>query len=67
MSLKITLNGADAVVQSDRLDQLLDELGYAGAVVATALNEDFVPRDKRPETTIHDGDRLEVIAPLQGG
>ena len=26
-----------------------------------------VKRAKRPETTIHDGDRLEVVAPLQGG
>lgn len=67
MHLKITLNGTETIVQSNRLDLLLDELGYAGAVVATALNEDFVPRDKRPETTVHDGDRLEVVAPLQGG
>ena len=67
MTRKIILNGNDAVVESDRLDQILDELGYAGAVVATALNEDFVPRDKRPETMVQDGDRLEVVAPLQGG
>ncbi len=67
MHLKITLNGTETIVQSARLDLLLHELGYAGAVVATALNADFVPRDKRPETTVHDGDRLEVVAPLQGG
>ena len=67
MSVTIILNGAQAVVQSNRLDLLLDELGYADAVVATALNEDFVPRDKRPETTVQEGDRLEVVAPLQGG
>ena len=72
MSLKITLNGDDCTGIAEFVQKLvqpvgLDELGYAGAVVATALNEDFVPRDKRPETTIHDGDRLEVVAPLQGG
>ncbi len=67
MTLKIVLNGAEAEVQADRLDLLLDELGFAGAVVATALNEDFVPREARSATTLKAGDRLEVVAPLQGG
>ncbi len=67
MTVTITLNGAQIAVEADRLDDLLDELGYASAVVATALNEGFVPRDARAATTLNDGDRLEVVAPLQGG
>lgn len=67
MSLKIILNGSTAEVQSDRLDRLLDELGYTGTIVATAVNEEFVPREARAGITMTDGDRLEVVAPLQGG
>ena len=65
--MKIILNGAEAEIAAARLDLVLEELGYAGAVVATALNEDFVAREARSGTTLKDGDRLEVVAPLQGG
>lgn len=67
MRLRITVNGSEASVGSDRLDQVLDELGFSGATVATALNEEFVAKLARSETRLSDGDRLEVVAPLQGG
>jgi sulfur carrier protein len=35
--------------------------------VATALNGDFVPRDKRAATQIGNGDKVEIVAPRQGG
>lgn len=65
--MKIVLNGAATEVTADRLDALLDELGYSGKVVATAVNGDFVAREARSVTALVDGDRLEVVAPLQGG
>ena len=65
--MNIILNGKPAQVAAARLDDLLAELGFADAVVATALNEDFVPKDRRGEIEIKDGDRLEVVAPLRGG
>ena len=67
MTVKITLNGTETAVATDRLDRLLDELGYDPASVATAVNEEFVPRSARAATRLADGDRLEVVAPLQGG
>jgi sulfur carrier protein len=42
-------------------------LGYGGAAVATALNEAFVPSALRASTPLSDGDRLEIVAPKQGG
>ncbi|MEM1383555.1 MAG: sulfur carrier protein ThiS [Pseudomonadota bacterium] len=65
--MKIELNGQQTELAAATLDQALEELGYSGAVVATAVNGDFVPRGARTETLLSDGDRLEVIAPLQGG
>lgn len=65
--MNIILNGRPADVTAARLDDLLAELGFADAVVATALNEDFVPKDRRAEIELKPGDRLEVVAPLRGG
>jgi sulfur carrier protein len=36
-------------------------------VVATALNGEFIAGDEREETLIGEGDRIEVLAPMQGG
>ena len=37
------------------------------AVVATALNGQFVPVGSRTNARLAEGDRLEVLAPMQGG
>jgi sulfur carrier protein len=65
--MKIVLNGEPREVRATRLSELLAELGYSDASVATALNESFVPRQAREATELAPGDRLEVVAPRQGG
>lgn len=65
--MTILLNGVEVEIAEAVLDRVIAELGYGEAVVATAVNGDFVPRGLRASTTLSSGDRLEVIAPLQGG
>lgn len=65
--MRIDLNGTATEVAADTLAGALAELGYAGAALATALNGAFVPASARPATRLHDGDRIEVLAPMQGG
>jgi sulfur carrier protein len=65
--MRIVLNGRTREVTSGRLDALLEELGYGGAKVATAVNGSFVPRTLHALRTLDEGDRVEVIAPMQGG
>jgi len=65
--MKIEVNGVAHDVTSPTLADALTELGWAEARVATALNGDFVPKTARGETALKDGDRLEVLAPMQGG
>lgn len=65
--MKITLNGTRIEVQAATLAAALDELGYGGAKVATAVNESFVPAAMREQTMLAPGDRIEVVAPRQGG
>lgn len=65
--MKITINGTATEVRADTLAAVLDELGYSGAKVATALNEDFVPAAARGQTALSPGDRVEIVTPRQGG
>ena len=65
--MKIIVNGDARDVIAASLDAALDELGFQEAVVATAVNGQFVSALARPETSLVDGDRIEVLAPMQGG
>ncbi|MGR3464471.1 sulfur carrier protein ThiS [Limimaricola sp.] len=65
--MKITVNGEPREIAADTLQQALDALGHGGARVATAVNEAFVPAAARAETWLAPGDRVEILAPRQGG
>lgn len=65
--MKITCNGELREVAAATLASALDELGYAGAVVATAVNGAFVPATARHLASLKSGDAIEVLAPMQGG
>lgn len=66
--MKIVLNGEPRELERPvSAEQLLRQLGMMGPNVALALNEDFVPRSNYGTTLIDDGDRLEIVAPMQGG
>jgi len=65
--MRILVNGASHEVGAADLAAALEELGYGGAVVATAVNGEFVPAAQRRTARIADGDRIEVLAPMQGG
>jgi sulfur carrier protein len=65
--MRILVNGASHEVCAADLSAALSELGYRGAVVATALNGEFVPAADRQAARLSEGDELEVLAPMQGG
>ena len=65
--MNILVNGKAREVNAQTLPLVLVELGYGNAVVATALNGQFVPIAAREQMSLHDNDRLEIVAPMQGG
>ena len=65
--MKIEVNGEMRDIAADTLEGALSELDWGAARVATALNGAFVPKSARAATRLRDGDRLEVLAPMQGG
>jgi sulfur carrier protein len=66
--MKIIVNGCAHDIRAASLAGALEELGLGGGtVVATALNGEFVASASRSDTMLADGDRVEVLAPMQGG
>ena len=62
------------VVNGERLDanvatlaELIGHLGYGEQRIATAVNGSFVAGSQRKAYRLRDGDRVEVVAPRQGG
>ena len=65
--MRIEVNGEVREIAATTLAQALVDLGWGEAKVATALNGEFVPAAARATQTLRDGDRIEVLAPMQGG
>ena len=65
--MQITVNGEPRDLAAATLAEALAALDLQGAVVATALNGEFVPKRQRAATSLKDGDRIEIVAPRQGG
>jgi sulfur carrier protein len=65
--LTITVNGERTQLQGRTLADLCATLGYGDARIATALNGTFVPATRRAETLLRNDDRIEIVAPRQGG
>jgi len=63
----IIVNGETMETKSQTVAELLDELGYEDMPVATARNMTVVRKRERAETKLNDGDRIEILVPMQGG
>ncbi|MER9275670.1 sulfur carrier protein ThiS, partial [Mesorhizobium sp. M0643] len=54
-------------VAATTLAELLAALDYEGDWLATAVNNDLVHKASRAEFQLNDGDRIEILSPMQGG
>lgn len=66
--MRLTINGKDQVFDDTlSLTQLIEQLGMKGDRVAVELNREIVSRGQWAETTLKDGDRLEIVHFVGGG
>ena len=65
--MRLIVNGEPQEVPAATLAEALQSLDFGEAKVATALNGEFVPARARSSTPVNDGDRIEILAPRQGG
>ena len=66
-SVAILVNGERTRTPACTLAALVADRGFAENQVATALNGEFVARSARAATLLRDGDKVEIVAPRQGG
>jgi sulfur carrier protein len=64
---RIRLNGEQVATRARTLAELVAGEGHTETAVATAVNGEFVPRQARAATLLAEGDRVEIVAPRQGG
>jgi thiamine biosynthesis protein ThiS len=67
--MKLRINGEEREfsISSLTLAALVETLGMKPDRVAVELNRDIVPRNLWAETTLNEGDRLEVVHFVGGG
>jgi len=64
---KIIVNGEERAVEAATLDALLSLLDYEGNWIATAVNGEIVRKPDRSGFALNNGDRVEILSPMQGG
>jgi len=67
LALKIIVNGEAQETKAATLDELCSRLGFGDAKFATAVNGDFVAAGARQALKLSENDRIEIVAPRQGG
>jgi sulfur carrier protein len=65
--MNLTVNGEAHIFEAATLADLLVALDYEGDWLATAVNGDLVHREDRADVRLADGDRIEILSPMQGG
>ncbi|BBU59424.1 thiamine biosynthesis protein ThiS (plasmid) [Mameliella alba] len=65
--MQVNLNGARIEIAAASLAALIEDRGFDPASVATAVNGSFVPRPMRARIALAEGDKIEVLSPMQGG
>ena len=64
----ITANGERRELERDMtITEFLDLRGLQARMVVVEHNREIIPRDRYSETTIRDGDELEVVQMMAGG
>lgn len=65
--MRLIVNGENHHLDAATLSDVLTLLEYEGGWLATAVNGELVHREDRAGHRLSDGDRIEVLTPLQGG
>jgi thiamine biosynthesis protein ThiS len=66
--MNLVINGENrAFPSADTLAALVEQLGMKSDRVAVELNRNIVPRSEWAQTSLSDGDRLEIVQFVGGG
>ena len=63
----VIVNGEERAASAKTLADLLIELGMEGDWLATAMDGELVAAEARQACSLHQGARIEILSPMQGG
>ncbi len=67
-TLRVEVNGEPRAIDAPcTIADLVASLGLGGKRVAVALNRDVIVRARHAETTLAEGDRIEILEAVGGG
>ena len=66
--IKVSVNGEIREISEGlNVNGLIEALGYTSQGFAVAVNTTFVALDTYKSTLIKEGDKIDILAPVQGG
>jgi sulfur carrier protein len=65
--VRLVVNGVAEDLDVSNVAELLARRQLAPRSVVVAVNRDCVPRAALATTPLHEGDEIEILAPMQGG
>ncbi len=65
--MQVLVNGEVTHTEVETLADLLGQLDYTDASVATAVDCVFVAAGQRAAWRLQEGQRIDIVAPIQGG
>lgn len=66
--INILVNGESVqVLAGVNVKEVLKQQGYSCELLAIAVNETFVARTDYQQTLVQESDRVDIVAPMQGG
>ncbi|PLC52863.1 thiamine biosynthesis protein ThiS [Pollutimonas nitritireducens] len=66
--MNITLNGKPLQLEhASTIAELIAFLGYQGKRIAVEANGDIVPKSQHGNTTLAEGDQIEIVVAVGGG
>jgi sulfur carrier protein len=65
--MRLTINGDVHQIDAKYLSDVLILLEFEGKWLATAVNGELIHRNERQHCQLDNGDRIEILAPMQGG
>ncbi len=66
--MTLLVNGQErSVADGSTLADLVRELDLSGKPIAVERNREVVPKVRFHETSLHEGDRLEIVSLVGGG
>lgn len=65
--MQVFINGTIVHTTAKTLEELMLSQNFTQNWLATAVNNDLIKKENRATYNLKDGDKIEILSPMQGG